>query len=161
MSVHVLTHISTHTHAQSVWLLFSLGISLQPPSSSVLSLTASGVFELQFTASPSIHCFLNYAILSAMRMHRSDKQHTAFLLPLHFHSLSRSSSRGFALTGRHNQYLIYPSPAQRWGETRLRLCGFPHVNPLEQQRLDSCCWCPCWALDYFTSYFFKLSPTPS
>lgn len=55
----------------------------------------------------------------------SDKQHVAFLLPLHLHSLALSFSLGFALTGRCNRYLIYPSPAQHWGETRLQHCDFP------------------------------------
>lgn len=57
----------------------------------------------------------------------SGKRHVAFLLPLHLHSLALSFSHGFALTGRHNRYLIYPSPAQRWGETRLQHCGFPRL----------------------------------
>lgn len=55
----------------------------------------------------------------------SDKRHVAFLLPLHLHLLTRSFSHGFALIGRHTRYLIYPSAAQRWGETRLQHCGFP------------------------------------
>lgn len=55
----------------------------------------------------------------------SDKRHRVFLLPSHLHSLALSFSLGFALTGRCNRYLIYPSPAQHWGETRLQRCDFP------------------------------------
>lgn len=55
----------------------------------------------------------------------SDKQHVAFLLLLHLYSLALSFSLGFALTGRCNRYLIYPSPAQHWGETRQQHCDFP------------------------------------
>ena len=57
----------------------------------------------------------------------SDKRHVALLLPSRLHSLALSCSHGFAWRGRHNRYLIYPSPAQRGGETRLQHCGFPRL----------------------------------
>lgn len=133
-------------------------MSAQSPSPSVPSLTASGVFRLQFTVPPSIHCLVNYATLSRIRTHRIRQTEYSVSSSFSF-ALSLSSSHSFAFTGGHIRYLIYPSPAQCWGETLLHHCGFSHVNPFEQQRLDSCCWCPCRVLDYFASYFFKLSPT--
>ena len=150
MLTHTQKHIHTYIYTQSAWLLFSLGISLQPPSSSVPSLTASGVFELQFIVPPSIYCFVNQAILSAMRMHRI--RQTA-------RSISSSFAFAFALSlllpwlclNRQTQpipYLSISSTTLRWNPTAA--LWLPHVNPLEQQRLDSCCWCPCRALDYFT-----------
>lgn len=45
-------HVHTQIYTQSARLLFSLGIFLQPPSSSVHSLTAAGVLKLQFTVPP-------------------------------------------------------------------------------------------------------------
>lgn len=98
---------------------------------------------------------------SAMRMHRI--RQTA-------RSISSSFAFAFArslllpwlrLNGQTQPipYLSISSTTLRWNPTAA--LWLPHVNPLEQQRLDSCCWCPCQALDYFTWYFFKLSPTPS
>lgn len=144
------TCIHTYMYTQSALLLFSLGISLQPPSSSFPSLTAPGVFELQFTVPPSIRCFVNHTMLSATRIHRISQT-------------ARSISSSFAFAFAHSlllpwfclnrqthaiPYLSICSTTLRWDPTAA--LWLPHVNPLEQQRLDSCCWCPCRALDYFT-----------
>lgn len=154
-------HVHTQIHTQSARLLFSLGIFLQPPNSSVHSLTAAGVLKLQFTVPPSVHCFVNQAILSATRIHRIRQTARSVSSSFAF-AFARSLLLPWLCLNRQMQpipYLSISSTTLRWNPTAA--LWLPHVNPLEQQRLDSCCWCTCRALDYFTWYFFKLSPTLS
>lgn len=150
MFTHTQKHVHTQIYTQSARLLFSLGIFLQPPNSSVHSLTAPGALKLQFTVPPSIHCFVNQAILSAVRIHRIRQTARSISSSFAF-AFARSLLLSWLCLNRQMQpipYLSISSTTLRWNPTAA--LWLPHVNPLEQQRLDSCCWCPCRALDYFT-----------
>lgn len=147
---HTKAHTYTNIDTQSERLLFSLGIFLQPPNSSVHSLAAPGMLKLQFTVPRSIHCFVNQGILSAVRIRRIRQTAQSISSSFAF-AFTRSLLLPWLCLNRQTQpipYLSISSTALRWNPTAA--LWLPHINPLEQQRLDSCCWCPCQALDYFT-----------
>lgn len=144
---HKSTYIHIYIHTECKAAVFP-GDS-QPPNSSVHSLTAPGMLKLQFTVPLSIHCFVNQAILSAVRIHRIRQTAQSVSSSFAF-AFARSLLLPWLCLSRQMQpipYLSISSTTLRWNPTAA--LWLPHVNPLEQQRLDSCCWCPCRALDYF------------
>lgn len=147
------THKSTYIHRYThrVWgCCFPWGYSCSHLTHQFTPWQQQECSSYNLQSPPSVHCFVNQAILSATRIHRIRQTARSVSSSFAF-AFARSLLLPWLCLNRQMQpipYLSISSTTLRWNPTAA--LWLPHVNPLEQQRLDSCCWCTCRALDYFT-----------